>query len=74
MKARVTKKETDWENTLKLYHIFCLFVNDFNDVFYIQNMNWPWTLTHVQREITLEFESDLIFDQYQFVKSRLLIN
>lgn len=28
MKAKVTKKETDWENTLKLYHIFCLFVND----------------------------------------------
>lgn len=30
MKAKVTKKkkETDWENTLKLYHTFCLFVND----------------------------------------------
>lgn len=27
-KVNVTKQETDWENTLKLYHIFCLFVND----------------------------------------------
>lgn len=31
MKAKVTKKkkkETDWENTLKFYHTFCVFVND----------------------------------------------
>lgn len=28
MKVKVIKKEIDWENILKLYYIFCFFVND----------------------------------------------